>query len=78
MPANVTAHVANTVGLLPDALYTRDGFVRVSGISKTRLREAKLQGIEPEWLRVGKRMFVHGRDAIAFIEKLAELSASAD
>ena len=76
MSRHVSAHAANTSGIAPDHLYTRDGFVRASGIAKTRIREARLQGIEPNWLKVGKRYYIRGADGITFIEKLAALSES--
>jgi hypothetical protein len=59
----------------PDRMYTRAGFITASGIAPTRLREARLQGLEPKWLAVGRRLFVRGGDAIAFVEQLAELTA---
>ena len=75
MPAKITAHAAQTTGILPDALYPRAAFVRASGISRTRLREARLMGLPLPVMRVGKRQFVLGRDAIEWIIELAELSA---
>jgi hypothetical protein len=58
----------------PDRLYSRQGFIHATGISPTRLREARLQGLEPQWLPIGRRFFLRGRDAIAFVESLAELT----
>lgn len=81
MPGHASAHAANTVGLLPDALYPRDAFVRASGISKTRIREARLMGLPLPVVHVGKRQFVRGRDGIDWIlalaERTEELSTSA-
>jgi hypothetical protein len=56
----------------PNRLYTRRGFIVASGLSETRIREAKRRGIELPWLLCGKRKFVRGVDAIAFIERLAQ------
>lgn len=58
-----------------DRLYSRQGFITASGISPTRLREARLQGLEPAWLEVGRRLYLRGNDAINFVEQLAELTA---
>ena len=55
-----------------DSLYSRRGFIAASGLSETRLREAKHAGIEPRKILVGKRVFIRGKDAIDFIERLAE------
>ena len=56
----------------PERLYTLQGFQQAAGISGTRMREARRQGIAPTQLRVGRRIFIRGTDAIAFIEALAE------
>jgi hypothetical protein len=55
----------------PLRIYTLHGFKNDSGISATRIREARLNGIVLPCLSVGRRKFVRGHDAIAFIEKLA-------
>jgi hypothetical protein len=60
----------------PSRLYTLSGFRIASGIAQTRMREARLQGVIPRQLKVGKRIFIRGADAIEFIEKLAELGAA--
>lgn len=57
----------------PNRLYTLKGFYIASGISHTRRREARVQEIELPTLSVGRRKFVRGTDAIAFIERLAKL-----
>ena len=59
--------------LLPDALYKLRGFWIASGISPTRIREARRRGIELPVLNVGRRKFVRGIDAVQFVEKLAAL-----
>jgi hypothetical protein len=56
----------------PGRMYSLRKFVADSGISLTRIRQAAQVGIELPKVRVGKRVFVRGRDGIAFIEKLAE------
>jgi hypothetical protein len=40
------------------------------------MREARLQGVVPVTLRVGKRVFIRGADAIAYVEALASLTPS--
>ena len=60
----------------PDRLYSLRGFQEASGISATRMREARLQGVTPTTLRVGKRVFVRGVDGIDYIERLAGLAGS--
>jgi hypothetical protein len=57
--------------IAPERLYTLRGFHEASGISQTRVREAWLRGVELPMLTVGKRKFVRGYDAIAYIERLA-------
>jgi hypothetical protein len=57
----------------PDRLYTLQGFIADSGISATRMREARRQGVKCTMLTVGRRKFIRGPDAIAYIERLAEL-----
>jgi hypothetical protein len=61
--------------IAPERLYTLAGFKEASGISQTRMREARMRGVEPVVLRVGKRCFIRGLDAITYIESLASLSA---
>lgn len=56
----------------PDSLYSRRAFITTTGLSETRLREAKKRGIQPRKIWVGKRNWIRGRDAIAFIELLAQ------
>lgn len=55
--------------IAPERLYTLRGFYEASGISQTRVREARLHGITLPMLSVGKRKFVRGSDAIAYIER---------
>lgn len=57
----------------PGRLYSLRGFQEASGIAATRMREARLQGLTPETIKVGKRVFVRGVDGIAYIEALATL-----
>ncbi len=59
-----------------ERLYTLNGFQVASGIAATRRRAARLEGIHLPTLNVGKRKFVRGVDAIAYIERLAEMEAS--
>jgi len=39
----------------PLRLYSRRGFIVASGLSETRIREAKRRGIELPWVLYGKR-----------------------
>lgn len=61
--------------IAPERLYTLRGFQAASGISGTRMRQAKRQGIECPMLEVGRRKFVRGADAIEYIERLAKLDS---
>ncbi len=61
---------------MPFVLYTYSGFIRCSGISKTRIREARLMGHPLATIKVGKRLYVRGSDGIAFVETLATLNAA--
>ena len=56
--------------------YPLQTFIAHSGISYSRISEAKKLGLEPRWLRIGKRLFITGEDAIAYIKQLAELYQS--
>lgn len=67
----MAARAKDTSYIAPDYLYTYDGFVRCSGISKTRIYAARRAGRPLPTLKVGRRLFVRGRDAIRFIEMLA-------
>lgn len=71
-----TAYAADTQPLDPRCLYPLAAFIRTSGIAKSRIRDARLMGSPLPTLKVGKRVFVRGADGIAFVEKLAELSAA--
>ena len=59
----------------PERLYSLRGFQEASGITSTRMREARLQKVEPEYIIVGRRKFLRGVDAIEYVEQLAELGA---
>ncbi len=71
-----TSYAADTQPIRPEDLYSMDSFIRASGITRARMREARQSGIELTVREVGKRKYVYGRDAIAYILALAELSAS--
>ena len=68
-----TTYARETIGIDPEVLYTLNGFVRSSGISKTRMREARAAGVVLDTLPVGKSRFVKGVAGISYIERLAEL-----
>ncbi len=57
--------------IAPERLYTLRGFQVASGISSTRMREARRAKIECPMLTVGKRKFIRGCDAIDYIARLA-------
>jgi hypothetical protein len=57
----------------PERLYTLSGFHQISGISRTRVREARRRGVDFPAVTVGRRKFVRGEAAIRYIERLASL-----
>lgn len=59
----------------PGRLYSYRGFQIDSGISQTRIREARLMGHPLPVLKIGRRSYVRGGEAIEWMEKLAELTA---
>lgn len=75
MASSSTAYAANTKPIHPESLYPYGAFIRCSGLSKTRIREARLQGLELVTVDAGRRKFVRGADGILFIQQLAELGA---
>lgn len=58
-------------GIHPNAVYPIASFREISGISETRIRLARREGIDLPTMAVGRRKFVSGEDAIAFMQKLA-------
>ena len=54
--------------IAPERLYTLKGFRAASGVSATRMREACRAGIALPTLEVGRRKFIRGVDAIAYID----------
>jgi hypothetical protein len=61
----------------PNCLYSLRGFQAASGISATRMREARNAGISPKFLEVGRRKFLRGSDAIEYLERLSRLDETA-
>ena len=59
--------------LAPERLYSLRGFQEAAGISMTRMREARRVGVDLPRMKVGRRVFVKGADAIAYLERLATL-----
>ena len=57
----------------PAKLYSLRQFICDSGISYTRIRTAARRGSPLTTLKTGNRVFVRGRDGIAFIEQLAAM-----
>src|SRR5262245_62114410 len=72
----VTASASNPTSLDPSKLYSLPEFIRCSGISYTRIQSAKRAGAELPTLDVGKRKFIAGDEAIAFVKRLAEHHAA--
>lgn len=70
-----TASASTTQPIAPDAIYPLAAFIRSSGLSKTRLYEARRRGTRLKTLSVGRRKFVRGRDGIRFIERLAKVES---
>lgn len=66
-----TAYAQDTSLIVPGVLYTLAGFIRASGISKSRISAERLAGNELRTVRAGRRVFVRGEDGIAFIERIA-------
>ncbi|MEO1497866.1 MAG: hypothetical protein AAFV43_12020 [Planctomycetota bacterium] len=71
-----TARAEETSFIDPNRLYTYVGFIKASGVAKSRIREARLRGIQLETINAGRRKFVPGRCGIEFIERLAALDAA--
>jgi hypothetical protein len=63
--------------IVPEWLYTLKGFQAASGVSATRMREARRAGIFLPMLEVGRRKFIRGIDGIAYIERLSQLRETA-
>jgi hypothetical protein len=61
--------------IAPERLYSLRGFIAASGISETRIRKARRQGIELPSITAGRRKFIRGSSAIAYIERLAEVES---
>jgi hypothetical protein len=60
--------------IAPERLYTLKGFMVASGVSATRMREARRAGISAPMLEVGRRKFLRGSDAIKYLEQLSQLT----
>ncbi len=59
--------------IAPERLYSIRGFQAAAGVSSTRMREGRAAGIVLPTLEVGRRKFVRGVDAIAYLEQLAAI-----
>ncbi len=59
--------------LAPERLYSLRGFQEAAGISMTRMREGRQVGVDLPRMKVGRRVFIKGADAIAYLERLATL-----
>ncbi len=59
----------------PTRLYSLQGFIADAGISSNRIHHARKAGIELPMLAVGRRKYIRGADAIAYVERLAEWEA---
>lgn len=58
----------------PDRFYSREGFMSAAGLNQTRMREGRLQGVDVDWVLIGRRKYVRGADGIAYLLRLAELT----
>jgi hypothetical protein len=74
MPITVRADQPTYV--LPEAVYAYQPLLGAIGFSYDRVKAARLKGIHLPVLKVGKRLYVRGSDAIRFIEQLAEQTAA--
>ncbi|TWT76100.1 hypothetical protein Pla123a_28890 [Posidoniimonas polymericola] len=74
--ASPTAYAAETSAIVPGVLYTLTGFIRVSGISKSRISSERLDGNVLATVKAGRRVYVRGEDGIAFIERIAAQHAA--
>jgi hypothetical protein len=63
--------------LAPERLYSLKGFQTASGISATRMRQARRAGVTPQMLQVGRRKFISGASAIKYLEQLSRLNQTA-
>ncbi len=72
MASAPTAYAKDTQPILPDALYPYSAFIRCAGVPKSKIREAKLAGIELETIDSGRRKYVLGHVGIAFIQAMAK------
>jgi len=75
MGTHPTAYASDTQPIHPGSLYPYAAFIRCSGITKSRIREARLQGVDIPTIEVGRRLFIRGSDGIAYIQQLATLGA---
>jgi len=73
MSVSPTGYAADTKPIHPESFYPYAAFIRCSGITKTRIREARLQGLELVTVDAGRRKFIRGIDGIEFIERLSQL-----
>ena len=76
MSKGVTAYAAESSAIVPGVLYTYAGFIRVSGFSKNRIRDCRLQGLPLPTISVGRRLYVEGEKGIEFIKAAAELPSN--
>lgn len=63
------------VAINPAEMYSLPGFYLASGLGRRSIRKAEQRGVELKTLRVGRRKYVRGSDAIRFIEEAAESEA---
>jgi hypothetical protein len=73
----VTARTGNPSVIDPDTLYSLPGFIEASGISYSSIRSFARDGVEIPTFKVGgRRKFIKGVDAIAYIDQLAAVGRS--
>ena len=68
-----TAYAKDTEPIHPGSIYPYQSFIRCGGVSKSKIREARLQGLVLKTFDTGRRKYVRGVDGIAFIEQLSKL-----
>lgn len=60
----------------PGVTYTLASFIATSGLSYSRIRRAAREGVHIPTFAIGRRKFIKGINALAFIDQLAARSAA--
>jgi hypothetical protein len=59
----------------PRVTYTKTGFIRSAGLPNSTIRDATREGVPLPIFKIGRRVYVRGVDAIAYLDRLGELTA---